>query len=184
MNAEVTRLPIVGVMGSGREPSADRDQPLGAWLAEIGVNLLTGGGSGIMNEVSRAFASCANREGKVIGVVPGTVEQNYSYVVPDGYPNRWVEIVIFTHLPYSGRRGTTDQSRNHINILSSDVIVFLPGSAGTSSEARLALRYGKPCIAWLENRDQIADLPAELRVENDFEAVKSYVLHHITLHHG
>ena len=184
MNAEVSRLPIVGVMGSGSELNTDRAQPLGAWLAKIGVNLLTGGGSGIMNEVSKAFASCANREGSVIGVVPGTVENDDSYVVPDGYPNRWVEIVIFTHLPYSGRRGTTDQSRNHINVLSSDVIIFLPGSAGTSSEARLALRYGKPCIAWFDNRDQIAGLPIEFRVENDFEAIKSYVLDHITLHHG
>ena len=184
MNVETSRLPIVGVMGSGREPSADRAQQLGIWLAEIGVNLLTGGGSGVMNEVSKAFASCAIREGRVIGVVPGSVESNFSHEVPDGYPNRWVELAIFTHLPYSGSQGTSDQSRNHINILSSDVIVFLPGSAGTSSEASLALRYGKPCIAWLDNRDQIAGLPAEIRVEGQFETIKSYVLGHIALHHG
>lgn len=43
-----------------------------------------------------------------------------------------------THLPLSGPFGTEDRSRNHISILSSDVVVALPGGDGTSSELQLA----------------------------------------------
>ena len=68
----------------------------------------------------------------------------------DGYPNRWVEIPVLTHLPLSGERGTEPMSRNHINVLSSDVIVALSGDAGTLSEVRLAVRYGRPVIAFVE----------------------------------
>ena len=37
-------------------------------------------------------------------------------------------------------------SRNHINVLSADAIVALPGGAGTVSEAQLAVRYRKPIL--------------------------------------
>jgi hypothetical protein len=59
---------------------------------------------------------------------------------PHGYPNPWVEIPVYTHLPVSGMGGLDASSRNHINILTSDVIVALPGSAGTWSEVMLAIR--------------------------------------------
>ena len=52
------RLPIVGVMGSGSHPHADLAEPLGRWLAAQGVHLLTGGGAGVMEAVSRAFCAC------------------------------------------------------------------------------------------------------------------------------
>ena len=40
-----------------------------------------------------------------------------------------------------------DQSRNHINILTSDLVILLPGGEGTASEAELAVRYNKSVIA-------------------------------------
>lgn len=40
-------------------------------------------------------------------------------------------------------------SRNHINILSSELIVALPGGPGTLSEVQLAQIYAKPAIAFL-----------------------------------
>lgn len=44
---------------------------------------------------------------------------------------------------------TSLNSRNHINILSSDAVVALPGGPGTLSEVKLALVYGRPCMAFL-----------------------------------
>lgn len=59
---------------------------------------------------------------------------------PAGYPNPYVELCINTHLPASGTQGTQCHSRNHINILTSDIVIALPGSAGTASEVFLARR--------------------------------------------
>ncbi len=168
------RLPIVGVMGSGVEAHADRALRLGAWLAREGVHLLTGGGGGVMEAVSRAFFEVQDRVGRVIGVLPGSV-RDASDPRPPGYPNPWVEIPILTHLPLSGTRGTDAQSRNHINVLSSRVIVALPGGPGTSSEVRLALRYGRPLVAWLESRAEITDLHPEAEMRATLREVQEFV---------
>ncbi len=168
--------PIVGVMGSGHSYEVDSAEKLGCWLASIGVNLLTGGGQGVMEGVSKSFANHDSRDGLVIGVVPGRFDAKAKkYVCHDGYPNPWVEIVIYTHLPWSGNRGTDDSSRNHINVLSADVIILLPGGYGTSSEAELAIRYHKPVIAWLEDRSQIPELNSKVSVVHDFGDVKKFV---------
>lgn len=168
------RLPIVGVMGSGVEAHADRARPLGSWLARQGVHLLTGGGGGVMEAVSRAFFEAQDRAGRVIGILPGSVRERARAPLP-GYPNPWVEIPILTHLPLSGTRGTDSLSRNHVNVLSSDVIVALPGGAGTSSEVRLALRYGRPLVAWLESRAEIEDLDPETPIRSTLPEVQEFV---------
>ena len=173
--AGTTRLPIVGVMGSGTEPHAEMAVPLGRWLAELGVNLLTGGGMGVMAAVSEAFAAVSPRAGRVIGIVPGAIETS-GYRAKPGYPNRWVEIPIYTHLPLSGERGTERASRNHINVLTADVIVALPGGAGTLSELLLAQRYGKPVIAYT---DDAADLPEGIETTDDPARVQAFVRAHL-----
>jgi len=161
-------------MGSGKQAHTGRARPLGEWLATQGVHLLTGGGSGVMDSVSRAFRQVGQRKGHVIGILPGTGETPHS-----GYPNPWVEIPIRTHLPLSGTCGTDAASRNHINVLSSDVIVALPGSHGTASEIALALHYGRPLVAWLDSREQIPGLPESAEVVTDLEQVQQFVLSHI-----
>ena len=65
------------------------------------------------------------------------------------WANEWSELVIQTHLPTSGASGTDITSRNHINILSSDVVLALPGGPGTLSEVELAVIYQTPCLACL-----------------------------------
>ena len=137
----VERRPIVGVMGSGTKSHDDLAAPLGRAIARNGWHLLTGGGAGTMTATSRAFAETPDRAGLCIGVLPGAEDGGGS---PDGYPNPWVEIVIRTHLPLSGEDGTGPHSRNHINVLSADAVIALPGSAGTWSEIELALRYERP----------------------------------------
>jgi uncharacterized protein (TIGR00725 family) len=147
MTAGRLRRPVVGVMGSSSQAFEDLAAPLGRWLASTGAHLLTGGGVGSMEAVSRAFADVQPRAGLVVGVLPADLPDGTA-VPRAGYPNPSVEIAIFTHLPLSGITGTDPRSRNHINILSSDVVIVLPGSEGTESEMTLAVRYGKPVIAF------------------------------------
>ena len=166
------RRPVVGVMGSGTIGHEELAEPLGRWLAERGVHLLTGGGGGVMRSVSRAFSEAAGRAGVVIGVLPGTPP-------PDGYPNGWIEVAIHTHLPLSGVRGTDPMSRNHINVLSSDVIVALPGSSGTSSEVKLALAYDRPVVAFVPSRAAIPNLPPEVPAHSSLDAVGRFIEGHL-----
>ena len=109
-----------------------------------------------MAAVSEAFHDTPGREGLVIGIVPSG---DNPAVPKPGYPNRWVEVPIYTHLPLSGEAGTDHRSRNHINVLTSNVLVALAGGPGTASEVALALRYGRPIVAHVAARDDIPGLP-------------------------
>lgn len=155
------RLLVVGVMGSGVRAHAELAVPLGRGLAGMGVHLLTGGGGGVMAAVSRAFAEVEDRAGLVLGVLPADGFQRTSrragragdaesepaqWEPPPGYPNPWVEVAVRTHLDARGTAGDAASSRNHVNVLSSDVVVALPGGQGTASEVALALRYGRPLV--------------------------------------
>lgn len=165
------RRPVVGVMGSGREEHAERAEPLGRWLAEEGVHLLTGGGAGVMAAVSRAFCAVEERRGLAIGVLPGDGDGR----APEGYPNPWIELAIRTHLQARGKGGASPQSRNHLNALSADVVIALPGGAGTQSEVELALRYARPVVAFVGERTEIPGLPAGVEVRADLAGVCAFV---------
>lgn len=137
------RIRVVGVMGSGQYAHERLARPLGAWIAHAGYHLLTGGGPASMEATALAFTQIRPRRGMSIGVIPASSAEDPSPHA--GCPNDFVELPIFTHLHMLG----TDDvlSRNRINVLSSDVIVALPGGAGTRSEIALALQYKKPvCI--------------------------------------
>lgn len=160
-------------MGSGDEPHRERADPLGKWLAGIGVHLLTGGGGGVMAALSRAYFETPGRSGHIIGILPGLVRDG-GYTPPHGYPNAWVEIPIHTHLGRGDVDDPDSLSRNPINILSSDLIIALPGASGTLHEIQLARRYAKPLIAWLDDAAQIPGLPERTRVEAHFETIKGW----------
>ena len=155
-----------------------------------------------MAAVSKSFYETPDRRGLVIGILPcdESLEQSHDggpnpsdggarpkdgYLNPkDGYPSQWLEIPVLTHLPSSGERGTEPMSRNHINVLSLDVIVALPGDAGTLSEVRLAVRYGRPVIAFVESDDEsdvesdqgIPGLPKGVPISSSLEEVQTFVL--------
>ena len=126
-----------------------------------------------MASISRAFFEVSERKGLVIGVLPSQLDD------PDcrpkeGYPNPWVEIPIVTHLPLSGHQGNDPLSRNHINILSSDVIIVLPGGAGTLSEVELAEKYQKPIVAYLRNPDELPGIRSTISIASNLEAVQEF----------
>jgi uncharacterized protein (TIGR00725 family) len=168
------RRPVVGVMGSSTGAFEDLAVPLGRWLASLGVHLLNGGGVATMEAVSRAFTDVSPREGLVIGVLPADLPDG-SVVPRPGYPNAFVEIAIFTHLPLSGITGTDPRSRNHINILSSDVVIVLPGGEGTQSEMELAVRYGRPVIAYFGDHPVEWPVPDGVPVAREIGGVERFV---------
>lgn len=136
---------IVGVMGSGKEPYEEFSVPLGKWIAEQNYYLLTGGGFGVMSAVSEAFYKVEGRQGRSVGIVPTFPDETLGFIPKENYPNCWIEIPIITPLPtYDGNDNVL--TRNHINILSSDVIVALPGNKGTRNEVELAIKFNKPTI--------------------------------------
>jgi uncharacterized protein (TIGR00725 family) len=125
---------IIGIMGFGKAtPHEQLAYTLGRLVAEAGYTLLTGGGAGVMEAASRGTAEAG---GLVIGVLP--------HDRPTGnYPNPYVHIPIFTGM---------GEARNAINVNSSDVVICLPGGAGTLSEVALALKRGKRVVvvSWPE----------------------------------
>ena len=138
MQKSATRLPIVGVMGSGTEPHQQRAFALGQWLATQRVHLLTGGGGGVMESVCAAFASVDDRVGKIIGILPGGIRGS-EYLPMQGYPNQWIRLPIYTG---------AGMARNAFNVLSANLCVALGGGPGTLSEIALALKAGAPVWCW------------------------------------
>lgn len=127
-----------------------------------------------MAAVTEAFVRVEQRRGLAIGILPAA-PNGEAGAAPPGYPNPWVEIAVRTHLDQVGPDGGGQNSRNHLNVLSSSVVIVLPGAAGTASEARLALHYGRPCIAWLAERDEVPGLPAAIPAEPEFSTIERFV---------
>jgi uncharacterized protein (TIGR00725 family) len=152
-------IEIIGVMGSGHEPYPELAQLTGRAIAERGCHLLTGGGAGVMASVSEAFVAISGRAGLCLGILKGSVDGGRYLSL--GGPNPYVELAVRTHLPDSGQRGTELSSRNHINVLTADLVVVLPGGPGTQSELELALRYGRPVIVMGHIGDHIGALTIE-----------------------
>lgn len=141
----------IAVIGSGSESHPELSRALGRWLAVKNYDLINGGGPGVMQAVARAFSEVKDRAGLVLGIIPAdgpcrTPEERAAHQPPPGYPNPFIDRPIYTHLHLSGADGKHPASRNHIIILSADMVVALPGGAGTRSEIQLALEYHKPLL--------------------------------------
>ena len=100
---------------------------LGCLIAKEGWILLNGGrASGIMEASARG---AKENRGLTIGILPGTD--------PD-WASEYIDIPILTG---------AGLARNYINVLTSQVVVALPGRTGTISEIALALNIGKKVIS-------------------------------------
>ncbi len=120
---------IVGVMGGGEGASAEDCQAayrLGALIAREGWVLLGGGRPwGVMEASARG---AREQGGLTVGILPGRTRADACDCI---------DIPIVTNM---------GDGRNYINVLSSDVVVALPGQAGTISEIALAIKNGKMVI--------------------------------------
>ena len=164
----------IGVIGSGTSEYDEYARAVGHAVAESGANLLTGGGRGVMTSVSRAFTQYSGERGVCIGIIPCASVADR--VTPKaGYPNKFVELPIYTHLPYSGDLGLDDLSRNHINVLSSAAIVALPGGPGTVAEVKLAIRYGKPILVYSPDERLVTAFPESVARTGDIEHVRRFI---------
>ena len=160
---------VIGVMGSGSAPFPQLALPLGRWIARQGWSMINGGGGGVMTSTAQGFVDARDEEnaqnskemkGVCVGILKSTSLQDPT-IEREGYPNQYIDICIRTPLPHSGmRHGMGPLTRNHFNVLSPDVVIVLPGGPGTLSEAKLALRYGRPVIGFMgENGGVVAKRP-------------------------
>ncbi|MFQ5482296.1 MAG: hypothetical protein ACE5ER_06015 [Nitrospinaceae bacterium] len=159
----------IAVIGSGTHPFTALSEALGSWLAQKGYHLVTGGGGGVMQAVARGFSQVQPRGGMVLGILPAAapcttpLERRRHQPAP-GYPNPYVDLPVVTHLPLSGKSGKDTASRNHIVVLTGDLVLALPGGAGTRSEILLAMEYQKPLIVLNDQGvwDEFRNSPAHL----------------------
>ncbi|MFA5063294.1 MAG: TIGR00725 family protein [Candidatus Omnitrophota bacterium] len=118
---------VVSVVG-GRVCSKEVEkiaQELGRKLAKVADILVSGGLSGVMEAVCSGFKA---EGGLTIGILP-------SYNKADA--NKFVDIAIPTGLGLA---------RNVLVVKSADVVVALPGRAGTLSEVAYCIQFGIPVI--------------------------------------
>ena len=100
---------------------------LGGLIAKEGWILLNGGrASGIMEASARG---AKENGGLTIGILPGN---------DPAWASEYIDIPILTGIGFA---------RNYINVLTSEVVVALPGKTGTISEIALALNIGKEVIS-------------------------------------
>lgn len=101
-------------------------QNLGKKLAKVVDILVCGGLSGTMEAVCRGFKT---ENGLTIGIITGYDKKE---------ANAYVDIVIPTGLGLA---------RNVLVVKSADVLVALPGEAGTLSEIAYGIQFGIPVIS-------------------------------------
>jgi uncharacterized protein (TIGR00725 family) len=167
-------LPIIGIMGSGQEPWDAYSKPISEWIARQGYHLLTGGGGGVMAAASEAFCQIEPRRGLCMGVAPTIPDTERGFVLKQGYPNPWVELCIQSPLSVFDGTDPNAVTRNHINILTSDVIITLPGNKGTRNEIDLALRFNKPIISY-GPMDELSNFPAGIIKTDQIDTVQKFV---------
>ena len=142
------RKRVVSVIG-GHSCTEEVEQiahNLGKNLAKVVDILISGGLSGTMKAVCCGFKAGG---GLTIGIIPGYNKNE---------ANPFVDIVIPTGLGLA---------RNVLVVKSADVVVALPGEAGTLSEIAYCLQFGIPVISlksW--------DIPGVIKVETAEEAIK------------
>ncbi len=138
---------VVSVIG-GHQCTPEVEQlaiKLGKKLAEVADVLVCGGLSGVMSAVCQGFKT---GNGLTIGIIP-------TYNKADANP--YVDIVLPTGLGLA---------RNVLVVKAADVVVALPGTAGTLSEIAYCLQFGIPVISlnsW--------DIPGVIKVKTVEEAV-------------
>jgi hypothetical protein len=142
------RKKVVSVIG-GHDCNKKVEQiahKLGKKLAKVVGILVSGGLSGTMKAVCQGFKAGG---GITIGIIPSYNKNN---------ANPFVDIVIPTGMGLA---------RNVLVVKSADIVVALPGEAGTLSEIAYCLQFGIPVISvdfW--------DMPGIIKVKTVDEAIQ------------
>ena len=142
------RKKVVSIIG-GHECNKEVEQlshNLAKKLAKVVDYLVCGGLSGVMKAVCQGFKL---ENGVTIGILP-------SYNKNDA--NEFIDIAIPTGLGLA---------RNVLVVKAADVVVALPGEAGTLSEIAYCLQFGIPVISlnsW--------DIPGVIKVNTVAEAIE------------
>jgi uncharacterized protein (TIGR00725 family) len=123
------RPKVIMVSGGSLAGRTDEDlaEQVGRLLAQAGVVVLTGGGSGVMEAASRG---ARNAGGTALGVLPGND-------AGESPPNRYVSLAVFT--------GMRD-ARNAVLVRTADAVIAIGGGWGTLSEIALASKIGRPVV--------------------------------------
>jgi hypothetical protein len=109
-----------------------------------------------------------------MGVAPTIPDTERGFVLKQGYPNPWVELCIQSPLSVFDGTDPNAVTRNHINILTSHVIIALPGNKGTCNEVDLALRFNKPIIVFAPET-MWESYPAGAQKTHDIGVVQQFV---------
>ncbi len=138
---------IVSVIGghSCKPEVEEIAHKLGKKLAKVVDILVCGGLSGVMEAVCSGFAA---EGGLTVGIIPGYDKND---------ANKFVDIVIPTGLGLA---------RNVLVVKSADVVIALPGEAGTLSEIAYCLQFKIPVISldsW--------NIPGTIKVKTIDEAI-------------
>lgn len=171
----VVRKPIIGVMGSSTEPYEELATPLGRMIADHDYRLLTGAGAGVMTAVAKAFCETEGRQGVSLGIVP-TMDYKGGYVPRDQYPNPYIELPIFVPLDKKAENDINPYSRNHVNVMTSNAMVILPGDHGTQNEVALGIKYNKPMILF-GPEELFKAFPDQPIRSQDIEEVREFLEH-------
>lgn len=118
---------VIGVIGP-REATTEQieaAEEVGKQLGKLGLTLICGGKSGVMEAVSKG---CREAGGTMIGILPDSQ--------PDA-ANQYVDIPLPTGL---------GEARNMIIAKSARVLIAIGGSYGTLSEIAYGLHFSKPVI--------------------------------------
>lgn len=160
------RLPIIGLFGSGSKLTAERAalaRDIGIMVARLGADLLTGASFSITESAAEGFVSIRNRRGVCIGTLPRANSNAFERRSADEatqYPNRHLELAIYTALP-ADARGPDAAERHRINLFSSNAIIALPGSVGTKDELEMAAKFDGESAKKPEERRTVLIGPAE-----------------------
>jgi predicted Rossmann-fold nucleotide-binding protein len=161
------RLPIIGLFGSGTKISPERAalaRDIGMLVARLGSHLLTGSSYAITEAAAEGFVSVKKRRGVCIGTIgrPTTAAFDRPRASADAtqYPNRHVELVVYTTLPPQSH-GEDTAERQRVNLISSNVVIALPGSVGTHDELQMAATMDGESAKRPEERRTLLIGPAE-----------------------
>ena len=139
---------VIGIIG-GHECNKEVEQlayNLAKKLAKVAEILVSGGLSGVMKAACQGFKAGG---GVTIGIIPGYDKSS---------ANKYVDIVIPTGLGLA---------RNVLVVKSADLVIALPGKAGTLSEIAYCLQFGIPVIGF-----HSWDIPGVIKVQTLTEAVE------------